>query len=175
MKRALAVLALVALAAAAAYWFVLRDEVVAPRVRPLALAATIGSGNDAVPVSAGGEVLAWLPLPDGLVLPELPLAEPPPGKRLKGPVREQAEVLGAVPPVLRPYVARSLGGEKGVVVELSSGIELVFGDSSQAARKWKAAAAVLASPSIEALDYVNVTAPGSPSVGGEGHLLPPLP
>ena len=42
---------------------------------------------------------------------------------------------------------------------LRSGIELRFGDASQAATKWKAAAAVLADPSITALDYVDLHAP----------------
>ena len=72
---------------------------------------------------------------------------------------EQAQVLGAAPPALRPYVEGSYYGESGVDVELTSGIELRFGDASQAARKWRAAAAVLADPSITALDYVDLHAP----------------
>ncbi len=44
MKRALAVLGLVALAALAVYWFALRDTVVTAQLRGLDLAATIGSG-----------------------------------------------------------------------------------------------------------------------------------
>lgn len=175
MRRALAIAALALVAALAVYYFFVRDEAVAPRVQPLALAATIGSGEDAVAVSAGGEVLTWLTLPDDLELPELPLAEPPPGKRVKGPVLEQARVLGAVPPALRPYVVRSGYGESGVEVELDSGIELRFGDASQTALKWKAAAAVLADPTIEALDSIDLNSPRHPAIRGEGHLLPPLP
>jgi cell division septal protein FtsQ len=175
VRRALAVAVLVLVAVAAVYYFFVRDETVAPRVQPLALAATIGSGEDAIPVSARGEVLSWLTLPEDLTLPLLPIDEPPKGKRLKGPVLEQAEILGAVPPALRPYVASSSYGESGVDVELSSGIELRFGDASQAERKWRAAAAVLANPEIEALDYVALYSPAHPAVGGEGHLLPPLP
>lgn len=175
MRRALAAAVLVLVAAAAVYYFFVRDETVAPTVQPLALAATIGSGEDAIPVNANGELLAWLTLPEDLDLPELPLDAPPKGKRLKGPALEQAEVLGAVPLVLRPYLASSRYDESGVVVELASGIELRFGDASGARKKWKAAAAVLADPEIEALDYVNLQSPGHPSVGGEGHLLPPLP
>ena len=38
-----------------------------------------------------------------------------------------------------------------------------------------AAAAVLADPEVEALDYVDLQSPGHPALGGEGHLLPPLP
>ena len=175
MRRALAILALILVAAAAVYYFFVRDETVAPNLQPLALAATIGEGEDAIPVNARGEVLTWLVLPEDLTLPTLPLEEPPKRKRLRGPALEQAKVLGAVPGALRPYVASSRYGESGVEVELTSGIELRFGDASQAERKWKAAAAVLASPTIEALDYVNVEAPGRPAAYGEGHLLPPLP
>ena len=75
---------------------------------------------------------------------------------------EQARVLGAAPAALRPYVAGSYYGESGVDVELESGIELRFGEATQAARKWRAAAAVLADPSITSLDYVDLHAPRQP-------------
>ena len=100
----------------------------------------------------------------------LPLSEPPKSGRLAGPVLQQARVLGAAPPALRPYVDGSYYGESGVDVELTSGIELRFGDASQAAQKWKAAAAVLADPSITALDYVDLHAPAARLGGG---TLPP--
>ena len=72
---------------------------------------------------------------------------------------EQVRVLGAAPAALRPYVEGSYYGESGVDVNLTSGIELRFGDSTQVARKWRAAAAVLADPSVTALDYVDLHAP----------------
>jgi cell division protein FtsQ len=137
--------------------------------------ATIGSGEEAVGVSAGGEVVPWWPLPDEPELPLLPLSEPPQSGRLAGPILQQARVLGAAPPDLRPYLAGSYYGESGVDVETTAGIELRFGDPSQVARKWKAAAAVLADPSITALDYVDLHAPGRPAPGGSGHTLPPPP
>lgn len=168
-------LAVVLVAAAAVYYFFVRDTAVAPRVQSLALAATIGSGENAVAVSADGRILRWLTLPEDLDLPLLPLDEPPKGKRVKGPMLQQARVLGAVPPALRPYVVGSRYGERGVDVELSSGIELGFGDASQAARKWRVAAAVLADPTLEVLDYVNLHSPARPTTDGEGHLLPPVP
>ncbi len=55
----------------------------------------------------------------------------------------------------------------------TSGIEIRFGDDREATRKWKAAAAMLADPSVTLLSYVDVTAPTRPSTGGEGHELPP--
>lgn len=175
MRRALVVLALVLAAAFAVYYFAVRDTVVTAHLRGLELAATIGSGEDAVAVSSNGEVLTWLTLPEDLDLPQLPLDEPPPGGRVKGPVLAQARVLGAAPPAFRPFVVGSRYGESGVDVELANGIELGFGDASQAALKWKAAAAVLANPEIEAVDYVDLHSPSHPAYRGEGHLLPPLP
>ena len=137
--------------------------------------ATIGSGSEAVAVAEDGTVLAWLPLPEEGGLPELPLSEPPKAGRLAGPALEQVRILAATPAALRPYVERSSYGESGVDVELSTGIELRFGDATEASRKWRAAAAVLANPSLTALDYVNVQAPTRPTVGGSSHALPPVP
>jgi hypothetical protein len=150
-------------------------KVVSPTVLVPVPAATIGSGEDAVGVSARGEIVPWWPLSDEPELPLLPLSEPPQSGRLAGPILQQARVLGAAPPALRPYLAGSYYGESGVDVETTAGIELRFGDASQAKRKWKAAAAVLADPEITALDYVDLQAPAHPSYGGSGHTLPTLP
>jgi hypothetical protein len=136
--------------------------------------AAIGSGSEAVAVADDGTVLAWLALPEDTKLPQLPLSSAPQGPRVEGPVLEQVRVIAATPPALRPFVAGSRFDESGVKVELNSGIELIFGRSSDVARKWRAAAAVLADPSITALDYVNLLAPGRPEVGGSGHTLPPI-
>lgn len=151
------------------------NEAILGAVRVPAPVATIGSGDEAVGVAADGEVVAWWPLADEPSLPELPLSEAPKGGRVKGPLLEQVRVLAAAPAALAPYLARSFEGESGVDVETTAGIELLFGDSSQAARKWKAAAAVLADPDLEAVDYVNVIAPSRPATYGSGHTLPPVP
>ena len=81
----------------------------------------------------------------------------------------------AVADVLRPYVESSFSGESGVGVNLTTGIELIFGNANQAPRKWRAVAGVLSNPEITALDYVNVTAPNRPSFEGSEHELPPAP
>jgi hypothetical protein len=151
------------------------DEAILETVRIPVPVATIGSGEEAIGVAPDGEAVPWWPLSEEPVLPELPLSEPPKGGRVKGPALQQVRVLAAAPPALRPYLAASYYGESGVDVETTAGVELRFGDSSQAARKWKAAAAVLADPEIEALDYVDLHAPAHPSIGGSGHALPPSP
>ena len=82
-------------------------------------------------------------------------------------------MLGAVPAGAASATSKAATtATAGSRSNLTSGIELRFGDASQAARKWKAAAAVLADPAITALDYVDLQAPSRPSIGGEGHILP---
>ncbi len=174
LRLAAAVLA-VLLVVLAAYWVLLREGTAEPRVAVPKLAATIGSGSEAIGVAGNGAIVRWLPLPEDPPLPQLPLDEPPKGGRLRGTALEQVRVLAAVPDALRPYVASSRFGENGVEVELTTGIEIRFGDATQAEKKWKAAAAVLADSSVTALDYVNVTTPTKPSFAGEGHELPPAP
>jgi cell division septal protein FtsQ len=175
VRRRLLAIGLLVAGVAAIYLFLIRDSRVAPEVAVPEATATIGSGESAVAVTANGAVVPWLPLPAEPALPVLPLSEPPKGGRLAGPMLQQARVLGAAPAAFRPYLASSYYGESGVDVELTSGIELRFGDASQAARKWKAAATVLADPSITALDYVDLYAPGHPAFGGSEHSLPPVP
>ncbi|MGE5407406.1 MAG: cell division protein FtsQ/DivIB [Syntrophothermus sp.] len=176
MRRRLAVALLLVLAAGVAgYWFLIRDATVTAKVHVPRLAATIGAGEGAVGVSADGEVIPFLPVPTEPPLPTLPLERPPRSGHLAGTALQQAKVLGAAPEPIRPYLERSYYGKSGVDVILTNGVELRFGDASQARRKWTAAAAVLADPSITALDYVDLHAPGHPAVGGSGHLLPAAP
>ncbi|MET0558477.1 MAG: cell division protein FtsQ/DivIB [Solirubrobacterales bacterium] len=172
-RSLIAILAVIALAFVFQKLF--GDESVEPNLAPSQPIAVFGSGSEAVAVAVDGSLLRWFPLPEDNSLPVLPLQAPPKGDRVAGPVLEQVRVLGAAPPELRRYVDRSYYGESGVDVLLDPGIELRFGDDSQAARKWKAAAAVLADPELEALDYVDLHAPGRPTWGGSGHSLPPAP
>jgi hypothetical protein len=159
----------------AIYWFAIRQDSAEPRVLVPRLAATIGEGSDAIGVAANGSLVRWLPLPEEPPLPRLPLEAPPKGGRVKGPALEQVRVLAAAPDALRPYVERSYYGESGVDVALTAGVELRFGDASQAARKWASAVAVLADPEVTALDYVDLHAPSRPSIGGSEHELPTFP
>lgn len=174
MRRwAIAGLAILVLVSAA-YWFLIRERTAAGQVQVPQATARIGSGADAVAVGPQGQLLGWLPVSEDAKLPSLPLSEPPQGDQLAGGVLQQAKVLGAAPAPLRPYLESSYYGESGVDVMLRSGFELRFGDASQAKAKWKAAAAVLADPSLTAFDYVDLRAPGRPAVGGSGHTLPPV-
>jgi hypothetical protein len=173
VRRILPIALVAVVVLAAAYQLLLRDGKTAGDLVGSPV-ATIGSGEDALGVAADGTILHRLSLPEDIALPELPLSTPPEKDRLAGPLLEQARVLGAAPEALRPYVAGSWYGDSGVDVELRSGIELRFGSASQAARKWRAAATVLADSSLTALDYVDLHDPSHPAVGGSGHALPPI-
>ncbi|HET7507736.1 MAG TPA: hypothetical protein VFJ53_05200 [Solirubrobacterales bacterium] len=173
--RLIAGAVLAAVVLLAAYWFLIRQETAEPRVLVPRLAATIGEGEEAIGVAADGALVRWLPLPEEPPLPRLALEDPPKGGRVKGPALEQVRILAAVPNELRPYAESSGYGESGVEVTLTTGVELFFGDDSQAAKKWRAATAVLADPEVTALDYVDLQAPDRPSYGGSEHELPPAP
>jgi hypothetical protein len=173
--RLLIGLAAVFVIAVGAYWFFVREGAAEPRVLVPKLAATIGEGDEAVGIAGNGAAVRWLPLPEDPPLPQLPLDGVPKGGRVKGTALEQVRVLAVVPDALRPHVARSYFGESGVDVELTTGIEIRFGDATQAQRKWRAAAAILADPSVTALDYVNVITPSRPVYEGAEHELPALP
>jgi len=167
--------ALALLLVALLYFVFVRDSTLEPHLVSSQPVAAIGSGDGSVAVAEDGTVLAWFPSGDKVHLPTLPIDSAPKGDRVRGSVLEQVHVLAAAPAALRPYVAASRFGESGVEIELTSGIELRFGNSVDAKRKWRTAATVLADPEITALDYVDLRAPGRPAVYGSGHELPPPP
>jgi Cell division protein FtsQ len=171
-RRPAIVLAVVLLALAAGWFFIVRDEQVEPHLTVELPIAMIGSGDEAVGVSPDGRVLSWQGPPEADSLPVLSIEMPPQDGRLAGPALQQAKVLGAAPGALRSCIAASSYGETGVVVELRAGIELDFGDAARLEQKWATAAAVLADTTITALDYVNLHAPNRPALRGSGQILP---
>ncbi|HEX5988762.1 MAG TPA: hypothetical protein VFY75_00945 [Solirubrobacterales bacterium] len=176
MNRRLAIGLVAVLAlAVAVYWFGFRQKSVEADVQVPVLAATIGEGEEAVGVAGNGAVVRWLPPPEDPPLPRLPLEEIPEGGKVRGTALEQVRVLAAVPGKLRPYVESSYFGESGVDVTLTTGIELRFGDATQARRKWHAVAAVLADPSVTSPSYVDVHAPSRPAYEESGTELPAAP
>lgn len=176
MSRKLTIgLVAVFVVAVAAYWFGFRQKSVEADVQVPVLVASIGEGEEAVGVAGNGAVVRWLPPPEDPPLPQLPLDEIPKGGKVRGTALEQVRVLAAVPDALRPYVESSYFGESGVDVNLTTGIELRFGDASQTRRKWRAVAAILADPSVTSPSYVDVHAPSRPAYEESGGELPAAP
>ena len=172
-KIAIAIVA-VAVVGVAVYWFALRDSsTTTAKAEPVRAVAQIGEGKRVILVGSDGRLLGSASGKKKDQLPVLSLKDRPKGERVRGHIREQVLILAAAPKALAHYVAHADYGKNGVDVEFTSGIEIRFGDARGAERKWKAAAAVLADPSVTRLSYVDVHAPTRPTTGGEEHELPP--
>jgi cell division septal protein FtsQ len=88
------------------------------------------------------------------------------GDRADGEALAAARVLGAAPGPLQGQVDNArIDGEHGVVVEVTGGIELRFGDPVNAEDKWRAATAVLADPSLTSATYIDLSVPSRPVAG----------
>jgi cell division protein FtsQ len=123
-------------------------------------------GDEGVAVAGDGTVLSGIAVEDEK-LPPIEVENPPSSGRLDGVALAQAEVLGAAPEPLRPTIqGAELDRDEGVVIGLVEGIEIRFGDSSDAEAKWAAAAAILADPKLDGLSYIDVRLPGRPAIGG---------
>jgi cell division septal protein FtsQ len=174
VKRALLAACVLGFVAVAVYWFALRDSsTTTAEAQPTRVVAQIGEGKRVILVGGDGRLLGSRSGKSTKQLPVLSAKEPPTGKRVKGHVREEVLILAAAPKPLRAYLAAADYGRTGVDVETTSGIEIRFGDSREAEKKWRAAAAVLADPSVTKLSYVDVHAPTRPAINGEEHELPP--
>lgn len=116
-------------------------------------------------VAADGQLLTGLDVSDA----ELPAIEGSGAVagRLDEQGSAQAAILGGAPPELRERVSAVRWDDEldGVAVELEHGPEARFGDGSDAARKWRALAAVLLRPSARGASYVDVSVPERPVAG----------
>ncbi len=130
--------------------------------RPVAL---VGSGDDRVPVAADGTVLRGLP-----GTPRLPGVDQrgqPGGDRLGvGATLTLVEVAGAAPPTLLARLETVRRSERGLVVEMRRGPDVVLGSPARLAAKWAAAGAVLADRTSRGAAYVDVRLPDRAVAGG---------
>ena len=171
-RRVIAGVVLLAVVAIGVYWFGLRgSSTTDAQARAIHAVAQIGEGKSVIEVGSDGSLLGSVK-GKGSDLPVLPLKAAPKDGHLRGHVLEQVHVLAAAPSDLAGLVAGSGYGRTGVRIVFFSGIEARFGNQREAARKWKATAAVLADPSVKVLSYVDVTAPSRPAFGGDEHELP---
>ena len=133
--------------------------------RPPVAAAKV-EGNRVAVSSEGFILLGVEAEPD---LPTLDVTTPPEEGtvQLDEQATAQAEILGAAPEALQKFLVGSSWQEDrdGVVVELEGAPELRFGPADDAEDKWKTAAAVLASPEVNAPNYVDVSVPGRVTSG----------
>jgi cell division protein FtsQ len=131
-----------------------------------AAAMASGPGGD-VPVAGDGTVLRDMPV-DKSKLPTIEYEGGLEGDRLADAKAVQAAtVAGAAPKPLRARVEDiTHTSDRGIVVQLEEGPELVFGNSTRPRAKWIAAAAVLADETSQGAAYLDLRIPERPAAGG---------
>lgn len=124
--------------------------------------------RDGPPVAADGTLLPGLVVDRPLPVLESAEATNRRGGRLdNGRALRSVRVLAAAPTVLdRRMAGAEEGRERGMVVRLRRGPDIVFGDLSALGAKWSAAVRVLADPASRGAAYVDVRLPGRPAAGG---------
>jgi cell division protein FtsQ len=104
-------------------------------------------------------------------LPTISLQVVPGGTKLTGYALTEVRLLAAAPyPLLAKIDTVSDGAAHGLVAKLRNGPSIYFGDSTQLATKWTAAAQVLADSRSAGAAYIDVTDPSRPAAGAGGDV-----
>jgi cell division protein FtsQ len=120
-----------------------------------------------VPVSGGGIVLTGVHADNDL--PSIRHgATPPDGRVSDTRTREALAIAAAAPQAMLARSDRFSWGKDGLTLALKDGPPLLFGDPGDAARKWAAAARVLAEPSAAGATYLDLRVVGRVAAGGLG-------
>lgn len=128
--------------------------------------ATLDAGGEKVPASGDGLLLRGVRVSN---LPVMHVRLTPAGARVTDRKTLAAlGVVGAAPEQLRSRVTRLRSGPRGLTLDLRNGPDLVFGSRREAARKWAAAARVLADPSAAGATYLDLRVPERVAAGGLG-------
>jgi cell division protein FtsQ len=102
-------------------------------------------------------------------LPIVKMDAPPAGDRVDNDNTKAAlAISAAAPDELRRRIDRLWTGPKGMMLALIDGPDVVFGDASDAGRKWLAATRVLADQSAAGATYLDVRIPERVAAGGLG-------
>ena len=124
----------------------------------------LAAGGRAIAASGDGTLLHDVPTGHLAVIP-VPVL--PAGAQVVDPsARRALALLAATPRRLLYRIAQvTTSPPHGLVVQLRSGPEVYFGESSELAAKWDALAAVLADPTSAGASYIDVTDPARPAAG----------
>jgi cell division protein FtsQ len=130
-------------------------------------AALVASGRSRVPVAADGGVLEGLPVKPG-ALPLVTVSGALPAERIRhAGTLTLLRVAGEAPRALQPRLEQvERDGERGIVVTLEEGPELLFGEPTRVHDKWAAVTRVLADDASQGASYVDVRLPERPAAGG---------
>ena len=122
--------------------------------------------GERVPVSPDGSLLRGVRYDHHLPLIGAPA--PPGVDRIEaGQAHRLVTVLAAAPePMLARIRDARIRKERGIVLRLRRGPDLIFGDTTRLRAKWIAATRVLASRSAQGAAYIDLRLPERPAAGG---------
>jgi cell division protein FtsQ len=136
--------------------------------------AVLVTGDREIAASGDGLLLRGV-VADG-DLPVIKMDAPPAGDRVGNRnTRTALAIAAAAPDLLRRRIDRLWTGPRGMMLALVDGPDLIFGDASEARRKWLAATRVLADPSSAGATYLDVRIPERVAAGGLGPVPEPTP
>jgi cell division protein FtsQ len=136
--------------------------------------AVLVSGDREIAASGDGLLLQGV-VADG-DLPVIKTDAPPVGDRVSNAnTRTALAIAAAAPDELLRRIDRLWTGPRGMMLALVDGPDLIFGDASDARRKWLSAARVLADPSAAGATYLDVRIPERVAAGGLGPVPEPTP
>lgn len=140
---------------------VIEHRPVARLVGPRGKGALVAEDGTVLAGTSSGRALPSLDLPAGV-------ASTPARERIEDPrALRSIAALAAAPPLLVPEIAGALEGpERGMVVRLREGPEVVLGDNSALPEKWASATRVLVDGAARGASYVDVRLPDRPAAGG---------
>ena len=143
-------------------------------VRERRMVAVVAVGGARTAVSADGRLLHGVEPPD--TLPQLDGGKVVASDRLDdGGALGAVAVLAKAPPELHRRVERARRTDRGLVLEMRAGPDLIFGDPSRVRAKWAAAARVLAEPSAVGAVYLDLRLPERVAAGGVAPTPEPTP
>jgi cell division protein FtsQ len=100
-------------------------------------------------------------------LPTIRMDAPPVGEHVTNAnTRAALRIAAAAPDRLRGRVLRLWTGPSGMMLSLTDGPDLIFGNGLDARRKWLAAARVLAAPEAVGATYLDLRIPERVAAGG---------
>lgn len=137
--------------------------------RPVAALASVSGSR--IPVTGTGIVLTGVSAARNL--PSLRLNAPAGTRVTDGRALSALRVAGAAPEPLLERTDELTLDPRGVVVSMSNGPQLVFGNAADARAKWTAAARVLADPSAQGATYLDLRIPGRVAAGGLAPIADP--
>jgi cell division protein FtsQ len=136
--------------------------------------AVLVSGDQEIAASGDGLLLKGV-VADG-DLPVIRMDGVPAGDRVQNANTKTALTLAATAPdEIRRRIDRLWTGPRGMMLALVDGPDLIFGDASDARRKWLAVTRVLADPSSAGATYLDVRVPERVAAGGLGPVPEPTP